>query len=165
MSETKNKIINSVLEILVEENYQDLTMSNIAFKLNISRQALYKHFSSKDEIIKYGLSHDLDIMILNIDDIKNNNEKIDYFYNKCKSNHVKIDIYFRTDLHSITNKILTNYVETHFNKILNIENISKIEADINVSVFITLMRNVICTNFEVTLNEFKQILRKYYGKY
>ena len=44
------KILSATFELLAERGYEALTMELLAERVGISRQTLYHHFSSKDEI-------------------------------------------------------------------------------------------------------------------
>ena len=58
----KTKIINYTLDHLFTKGHSSCTMDMIAKGLHMSKKTLYKHFSSKDELIEAAL----DSMILNI---------------------------------------------------------------------------------------------------
>lgn len=45
------KIINALLELMDEKDYQDISIKDIAEKANVSRITYYRHFQSKDEIV------------------------------------------------------------------------------------------------------------------
>ncbi|MFW6025965.1 MAG: TetR/AcrR family transcriptional regulator [Candidatus Woesearchaeota archaeon] len=49
--ERRNEILEKSLEIIYKKGFYNLTMRNIAEKINISEAALYKHFKNKREII------------------------------------------------------------------------------------------------------------------
>lgn len=49
--DTKEKIILTTLELASKNGLSSVTLSQIAEKLGISKPAIYKHFSSKDDII------------------------------------------------------------------------------------------------------------------
>lgn len=50
--ERKKEIVKTSLNILHEEGHRNLTVRNIADKIGVSEPAVYKHFDSKEEIIK-----------------------------------------------------------------------------------------------------------------
>ncbi|MFH0735514.1 MAG: TetR/AcrR family transcriptional regulator [bacterium] len=58
----KTKIINYTLDHLFTKGYSSCTMDMISKGLHMSKKTLYKHFSSKDELIEAAI----DSMILNI---------------------------------------------------------------------------------------------------
>lgn len=47
---TKEKIINVAKELFASYNYDSVSMSDIAKKMNISKAALYHHFTNKEKI-------------------------------------------------------------------------------------------------------------------
>lgn len=48
----QKEILNTALEIIHEEGYKDLTVRNIADRIDISEPAIYRHFDNKEEIIR-----------------------------------------------------------------------------------------------------------------
>ena len=50
--EAKKRIYKSTISLLEEYPYEKLTISNICLKADISRQAFYIYYHSKDEVIK-----------------------------------------------------------------------------------------------------------------
>lgn len=54
--ETKERIIESARELLLEKEYQKIGIRDICERANVSTGAFYHHFSSKDDIISYGFN-------------------------------------------------------------------------------------------------------------
>ncbi len=50
-SERREEILNIALEIIFNQGFYNLTIRNIADKVNLSEAALYRHFKNKKEII------------------------------------------------------------------------------------------------------------------
>lgn len=50
-SKTKERILETALELFAKSGYLGTSMSDIADSLNITKAALYKHYSSKQEIL------------------------------------------------------------------------------------------------------------------
>lgn len=48
----QGQILNTALEIIHERGYRDLTVRNIADRIDISEPAIYRHFDNKEEIIR-----------------------------------------------------------------------------------------------------------------
>lgn len=53
MIKTKNILADSLISILKNKQYNDITITDIAKISNINRSTYYRNFSSKDEIIKF----------------------------------------------------------------------------------------------------------------
>ena len=51
LSERQEQIINASIELIAEQSIQALTIKNIAKKINMTDGAIYRHFSSKNEIL------------------------------------------------------------------------------------------------------------------
>ncbi len=51
-SERQQQIVEIAIKLIADKGIQNLTTKNIAFKIGISEPALYRHFSSKLEILK-----------------------------------------------------------------------------------------------------------------
>lgn len=49
-TETRQKILNKALELFAENGYKETTLRDIANALNISKSAIYRYFSSKEDI-------------------------------------------------------------------------------------------------------------------
>ena len=49
---TREKILKKTEEFILKNGIEKLTISKIAKELNISQPAIYKHFKSKDELLK-----------------------------------------------------------------------------------------------------------------
>lgn len=48
----QEEILKTALKIIHEEGYKNLTVRNIADRINISEPAIYRHFDNKEEIVK-----------------------------------------------------------------------------------------------------------------
>ncbi|WP_440896984.1 TetR/AcrR family transcriptional regulator [Amphibacillus sp. Q70] len=55
MNDTKEKIIEIVVEEIKENGYLTISMRKIAKKYNITGTALYRHFHNKDELLQHAL--------------------------------------------------------------------------------------------------------------
>ena len=51
-TERQQQIVETAIKIIAHKGIQNLTTKNIAFEIGISEAALYRHFSSKLEILK-----------------------------------------------------------------------------------------------------------------
>ena len=51
--ESKEMIKNALIELLQDQPYQDITISDIAEKAQVARMTVYRHFSDKEEIAQY----------------------------------------------------------------------------------------------------------------
>ena len=49
--DTKERILETALELFAQSGYLGTSMSDIAEKLGITKGALYKHYTSKQEIL------------------------------------------------------------------------------------------------------------------
>jgi len=84
LSERQKEIINASLEIIGENGIQSLTIKNISKKVGISEPAIYRHFSSKTQI----LLTILDFFVVN------NNQILNYENAKGKSVKEIIELMF-----------------------------------------------------------------------
>lgn len=50
---SKEWIVNSFFSLLVNENFNDITISEIAAKAQLDRRTFYRHFKTKEDIISY----------------------------------------------------------------------------------------------------------------
>ena len=50
--EAKKRLYESTVELLKESDYEDLTIGKICHYADVSRQAFYLHYSSKDDVLK-----------------------------------------------------------------------------------------------------------------
>lgn len=50
--EAKKRLYESTLKLLKESDYEDLTIGKIYHNADVSRQAFYLHYRSKDEVLK-----------------------------------------------------------------------------------------------------------------
>ena len=66
IKKTKKRIINTARCLFSEFSYLGVSMDNIARKLNITKAALYYHFSSKSEIYKEVINQTFNDLILSI---------------------------------------------------------------------------------------------------
>lgn len=66
IKKTKKRIINTARCLFSEFSYLDVSMNDIAKKLNITKAALYYHFSSKSEIYKEVINQTFNDLILSI---------------------------------------------------------------------------------------------------
>lgn len=57
---TKKAIINSYIELMSDDSYEKVTVTDLVEKCSISRQTFYYHFDSINEMIKWSLYRDID---------------------------------------------------------------------------------------------------------
>ena len=50
--EAKKRLYESTVELLKESDYEDLTIGKICHNADVSRQAFYLHYRSKDDVLK-----------------------------------------------------------------------------------------------------------------
>lgn len=53
MKQTKDSIAESLVSLIENNNYDEITIQEVASKCNISRRTIYRHFRTKDEILSY----------------------------------------------------------------------------------------------------------------
>lgn len=53
---TKLLIKDSLYNLIANKGYEDITISEIALKANLTRMTLYRHFKSKEEILIFGFT-------------------------------------------------------------------------------------------------------------
>ena len=49
---TKECVVSALKNLLKEKSYDDITLSEIAEKAGVSRNAIYRNFETKDKMIK-----------------------------------------------------------------------------------------------------------------
>ncbi|MGN0144893.1 MAG: TetR/AcrR family transcriptional regulator [Clostridium sp.] len=114
---TKEKILNSALDLFAENGYHAVTVRDIAAKVGIKASSLYNHFESKqnilDELIKINIRY--------ISNLKKTLCSQNTFVLKKNSNVDSFDIYFLDN----SLKIIKLYFKDHkilkFRKLLSIE--------------------------------------------
>jgi AcrR family transcriptional regulator len=52
---TRSALMNAVIEILLTEGYESVTVERVAERANVGRSTFYMHYSSKDDIVKASL--------------------------------------------------------------------------------------------------------------
>lgn len=53
MKQTKDSIAESLVSLIENNNYDEITIQEVASGCNISRRTVYRHFRTKDEILSY----------------------------------------------------------------------------------------------------------------
>lgn len=53
MKQTKDSIAESLVSLIENNNYDEITIQEVASGCNISRRTIYRHFRTKDEILSY----------------------------------------------------------------------------------------------------------------
>ena len=53
MKQTKDSIAESLVSLIENNNYDEITIQEVASECNISRRTIYRHFRTKDEILSY----------------------------------------------------------------------------------------------------------------
>jgi AcrR family transcriptional regulator len=56
-SERQQQIVETAIKLIAEKGIQNLTTKNLAIEIEISEPGLYRHFSSKLEILKAVITH------------------------------------------------------------------------------------------------------------
>lgn len=54
IKKTKDSISEALVSLIEDNNYNEITIGEIAAACNISRRTIYRHFKTKDEILSYG---------------------------------------------------------------------------------------------------------------
>ena len=62
IEETRRKILEASLRLIIEQGYEDLSMRKIASKLGISAMTIYNYFKNKDELYFYVRSHGFELL-------------------------------------------------------------------------------------------------------
>lgn len=59
VNESKEIIYKALMDLLLEKNLEDITMTEIAKKAQVVRMTLYRHFKEKEDIILFGFDRNL----------------------------------------------------------------------------------------------------------
>ena len=49
---SRNQIIHALFDLMQEISYQEITIKEIAFKANVVRRTFYRHFATKEDVIR-----------------------------------------------------------------------------------------------------------------
>ena len=53
IKKTKDSIAEALVSLIENNNYNEITIQEIASECNISRRTIYRHFKTKNEILSY----------------------------------------------------------------------------------------------------------------
>lgn len=60
---TQMMLITALLELLEASTYDQLTIQQVCERANIGRSTFYAHFQSKDDLLRFGFNHALDVLV------------------------------------------------------------------------------------------------------
>lgn len=68
---TRLQVITALLELLEHTTYDQLTIQQVCEQANIGRSTFYAHFQGKDDLLRFGFNHALDLLVsdLHIDPV------------------------------------------------------------------------------------------------
>src|SRR5262245_27452841 len=81
--QTRQDILNAAYSLFWRQGFLRVSMDDIAARANITKRALYQHFSSKDELIKSELAHSSELALSRLQAFKRpagGEELIDSFF-------------------------------------------------------------------------------------
>lgn len=107
---TKKYIYESFYAILLKQQYDSITVSDICKRAGISRMSFYRNFESKDDLIVKSIGELTKIIKKNVDEleIKNQFSIIKIFF--------EIFLKYKDAIHSFENSNENNYLLTILNK-------------------------------------------------
>ena len=68
---TREALFNSLISLLLEKHYDEITVNEIIERANIGRSTFYVHYQTKDDLLKSGFERVLDRLIENIQLVDN----------------------------------------------------------------------------------------------
>jgi AcrR family transcriptional regulator len=189
MSKTKNhlkEILQTARNLFIKYNYDSVSMSNIASKLEISKAALYYYFSSKKELYLFiidsdfeSFKHKIEKIINKEEEINNENFKetteklIEVIYNFIlkklglllylhKIEHKSPDLKEITTNIEKKKEVLLQILKPLSEKILQYKKISEIISHQDMSIFIMSSVNVFALQSysDNTKNKSNKIIKK-----
>ncbi len=70
INESKQMILDGFMCLLNDENYDEITVSQIAQEAGVTRMTLYRHFKEKEDIIIYAFEQHLEKVLRHLDDFE-----------------------------------------------------------------------------------------------
>lgn len=165
MNEEKEKILFGAQKIFLADGFYKTPMDDIAAYLKISKKTIYKHFSSKEEIVRESLMHFLSEKHKNINAIvKSDNNAVEKLFNMFSfisnmlisiSEQFVIDIRdFMPDLWKEVDKIRAKILFENLKIIIEQGQVEEViietQSEILISAFTASIRGVI--NPDVLIN-------------
>lgn len=68
---TQEALFNSLIALLLEKHYDEITVNDIIARANIGRSTFYVHYQTKDDLLKSGFERVLDRLMENIHFVDN----------------------------------------------------------------------------------------------
>ncbi|MCQ9627297.1 TetR/AcrR family transcriptional regulator [Cetobacterium somerae] len=128
MIKTKNILANTLINMLKDKEYKNITITDIALKANINRSTYYRNFSTKDEVITFYFSNILKEFLKKIDE----ENEIFENYIKILFTHYfdykeELILIYKNELFFLFLKSLKKILEIKNFKHLNIDSYYKIQ--------------------------------------
>ena len=163
--ERQKQIIDEAIKIIHEKGFASLSIRELAKKVGISEPAIYRHFSSKEDIVVGILNRMIEfgeIIENNIKDIKNPKEKIKQFIylhiELLEKNPQMTSIIFSEDIFQ-PNEIINGKLQIIFRKrhsLLNGIINNAIDEGIIVDIEAEEIGNIILGYLHLVIREWRQ---------
>lgn len=163
--ERREEVLAEGLKLLHEEGHSHLTVGEIAERIGVSEAAVYKHFDSKEEIIREMAEKVFSIDLVDFEELEfNSSEKLvntilEGIFSKLEENPEATAILFHDEIFSEYPEVERLFREHRMEKKAGLENLVRIgqrsdlfSEDVDPEVFATMMAGSI----RVTVMEWRE---------
>ncbi len=106
-------LTETLLELMEEKSYTDISIMDICKKADLSRQTFYNYFESKDELFRHLLRKTYEDKLLSFDSIPSSDEAISAFVSTMKENPRLVSAIVKNNMGNLVSDEIFKSI-THF---------------------------------------------------
>ncbi len=116
-------LTQTLLELMEEKPYVDISIMDICKKADLSRQTFYNYFESKDDLFRYLLRSTYDKKLNSLTEIPSSNEAISAFVSVVRENPRMVNAIVKNNMGNLVSDEIFNAITQFLNRFIpNFEN-------------------------------------------
>ena len=109
-------LTETLLELMEEKPYVDITIMDICKKADLSRQTFYNYFESKDELFRFLLRSTYERKLTSLTEIPSSNEAISSFVSVVRDNPRMVNVIVKNNMGNLVSDEIFNAITRFLNR-------------------------------------------------
>ena len=111
-------LTQTLLELMEEKPYADISIMDICKKADLSRQTFYNYFESKDDLFRYLLRSTYDKKLNSLTEIPSSNEAISAFVSVVRENPRMVNAIVKNNMGNLVSDEIFNAITQFLNRFI-----------------------------------------------
>ena len=111
-------LTQTLLELMEEKPYVDISIMDICKKADLSRQTFYNYFESKDDLFRYLLRSTYDKKLNSLTEIPSSNEAISAFVSVVRENPRMVNAIVKNNMGNLVSDEIFNAITQFLNRFI-----------------------------------------------